>query len=169
MSDSFVTSDLHLNHANVIAYCNRPFSCVEEMNEALIDNWNKLIRPCDTVYIVGDVAMGPYQEIPKLVSRLQGNLVLILGNHDRGKTKLISQYFKEIHHSMEMEFEDKQILVKHHPVPELSAEYAFQICGHVHNLWKFNDKMLNVSVDVWDYKPVLIEEAIDMYLAQRKV
>ena len=51
----FFTSDLHLGHKNIIRLCGRPFESVEEMDEILIDNWNKKIHRCDTVYILGDI------------------------------------------------------------------------------------------------------------------
>ena len=51
----FFTSDLHLGHKNISRLCGRPFESVEEMDEILIDNWNKKIHRCDTVYILGDI------------------------------------------------------------------------------------------------------------------
>ena len=55
---SFVISDTHLGHYNIIGYCDRPFETLEEMNETLIQNWNDAIKNNDTVYFLGDLAFG---------------------------------------------------------------------------------------------------------------
>ncbi len=78
----FFTSDLHLGHANIINYTGRPFKDVPHMNEVLINNFNAVVFPEDTTYFVGDIVMGPRKENLKLVSRLNGTKILILGNHD---------------------------------------------------------------------------------------
>lgn len=77
------TSDLHFGHANVIKYCNRPFSDVNEMNNALIDNWNEVVEDTDTVFILGDLVMGKIAETLPLVKKLRGIKYLVPGNHDR--------------------------------------------------------------------------------------
>ena len=53
----YFTADLHFYHENVISHASRPFSSVEEMNEALIRNWNKIVKPTDEIYILGDFTM----------------------------------------------------------------------------------------------------------------
>ena len=79
----FFTSDTHFGHRNIIKYSNRPFDSVEQMNEALIDNWNDTVLPTDTVYHLGDVALGPWSEWDSILTRLNGYKVLVVGNHDR--------------------------------------------------------------------------------------
>jgi calcineurin-like phosphoesterase family protein len=164
MSDFYVTSDLHLNHQNIIQYCGRPFSSMEEMNEMLVSNWNSIVKDEDTIYVVGDVIMGRTEWIDGTLSRLKGNKILISGNHDKPRMRYLHANFSEVHKRMDVEFEGKTILLKHHPLyAELPPEYAFQICGHVHNNWKVKDRVINASVDVWDFKPVLFETMVDEY------
>ena len=79
----FLTSDTHFGHARILELCNRPFSSTEEMNEALITNYNKVVSPMDTVYHLGDVAMGKIAESLPLLNRMNGAKILVLGNHDR--------------------------------------------------------------------------------------
>lgn len=79
----FWTSDLHFGHENIIAYANRPFGDVVDMEEKLIENWNCMVSSSDEVWIVGDFAMGQLSETLPVVKRLNGRKVLIPGNHDR--------------------------------------------------------------------------------------
>lgn len=84
------TSDTHFFHTNIIKYCDRPFSNCHEMNEVLIENWNKAVRPNDLVihngdfgFFRGNFAKDRYQTLRK---RLNGKILLLLGNHDRIST-----------------------------------------------------------------------------------
>lgn len=79
---TFFTSDTHFNHANIIRFCNRPFNDVEQMNETLIANWNRVVQPEDTVFHLGDFCLGGSVEWTKILNRLNGKIYLILGNHD---------------------------------------------------------------------------------------
>ena len=78
---TFFTSDTHFNHANIIKFCNRPFKDVEQMNETLIANWNRVIGPNDTVFHLGDFCLGGAAEWTKVLDRLNGKIYLIMGNH----------------------------------------------------------------------------------------
>lgn len=83
LSKVWFTSDTHFGHENIIKYCNRPYPGVPEMNTDLLINWNNTVQPDDTVFHLGDVCMGRMDESLQFVSRLNGQKVLILGNHDR--------------------------------------------------------------------------------------
>ena len=78
----FFTSDTHFNHTNIIQYCQRPFKSTDEMNEAIIDNWNSVVGEEDTVFHLGDFCLGSSAEWNKILNRLNGKIYLILGNHD---------------------------------------------------------------------------------------
>ena len=78
----FFTSDTHFNHNNIIQYCQRPFKSSDEMNEAMIDNWNSVVGEDDTVFHLGDFCLGCAEEWNKTLNRLNGRIYLILGNHD---------------------------------------------------------------------------------------
>lgn len=80
---TWFTSDTHFSHQNIIRYCDRPFSDTDEMDEAIIRNWNELVSPEDTVYHLGDVALGPIEKSLAKVGRLNGFIYLKTGNHDR--------------------------------------------------------------------------------------
>lgn len=80
---TWFTSDLHFGHANIIEYSGRPFRDVGHMNRALIERWNELVQPADTVWVLGDVAMGRIVDTLPLVRQLAGRKLLLAGNHDR--------------------------------------------------------------------------------------
>ena len=80
---TFFVSDTHFGHARILELCNRPFKDVTTMNEMLVHNWNALVRLDDTVYHLGDVALGPIEDSLKYIMRLNGRKILVVGNHDR--------------------------------------------------------------------------------------
>ena len=90
---TWFTSDTHFGHTNIIRYSNRPFKDVNHMNEEIIRKWNSVVSPEDTVYHLGDVALGKIDDSLACVGRLNGTKILVDdGNHDRpfmsrGKTK----------------------------------------------------------------------------------
>lgn len=75
-------SDLHFGHANILKFDNRPFRNTEEMETALIENWNSTVSAGDTTYILGDFCWGKEPDWKRIVPLLNGNKVLIRGNHD---------------------------------------------------------------------------------------
>ncbi len=80
---TWFTADLHLGHRNIIDYCSRPFADVDAMNVALIERWNEVVAADDTVWVVGDFALGKLADTLPLVDLLHGRKVLVAGNHDR--------------------------------------------------------------------------------------
>jgi calcineurin-like phosphoesterase family protein len=153
----FFTADLHISHFNIIKYCKRPFKTVEEMNEKLIQNWNSIISKNDTVFHLGDFVFknSNYKIYEKV---LNGKIIHIKGNHDNFKTIEFAS----------IQLEDYNIFLTHEHPNTLYAIPDFcdlVLCGHIHEVWKYkvlkhpaelNRKVLiiNVGVDVWNYKPV---------------
>lgn len=80
---TYYTSDLHLGHANIIRFCDRPFPEVSAMNARLVDLWNETVTDDDTVWVLGDVALGALDESLAHIKRLAGHKILVPGNHDR--------------------------------------------------------------------------------------
>ncbi|MBO0610523.1 metallophosphoesterase [Myceligenerans salitolerans] len=79
----FFTSDLHLGHANIIRFCDRPFDGVGHMNARLAELWNETVSDEDTVWVLGDVALGSLDDSLSWIGRLAGRKILVPGNHDR--------------------------------------------------------------------------------------
>lgn len=78
------SSDWHLGHKRIIELCDRPFASVEEMNEAIIENCNRVVKRHHRLILLGDNVLGSYAENVLLLSRIEcENVVLLPGNHDR--------------------------------------------------------------------------------------
>ena len=75
----FFTSDTHFYHANIIELCHRPFRSVDNMNEMLIANWNKVVGADDIVFHLGDFCLGNSGKWNRILDRLNGMIYLILG------------------------------------------------------------------------------------------
>jgi calcineurin-like phosphoesterase family protein len=83
VSKTWFTADMHFGHERIIELSGRPFGSVEEMNEVIIERYNRVVGEHDTVWILGDVALGAIAESLPLLGRLKGRKYLIAGNHDR--------------------------------------------------------------------------------------
>ena len=154
MATIWLISDTHFGHFNIIGYCNRPFTSVEEMDEIMIQRWNEVVRPSDHVYHLGDVAMkGPGLAFMK---RLLGKKRLVRGNHDIFKTRqYLAAGFEEIHGVRVL---DKMIMT-HIPIhPESLGRFLGNVHGHTHQ-HVYGKGYLNVSVEQIDYRPISLEEA----------
>ena len=81
----FFTSDLHFGHQNILKFCNRPWETTEEMDKALIENWNSVVGKDDIVFDLGDFAFAPNWRWKEILSQLNGKHYLILGNHKINK------------------------------------------------------------------------------------
>ena len=151
----FVTSDTHFGHANIIKYCNRPFDSVEEMDEALVQNWNSVVKAGDKVYHLGDVTMT--SKALDIMSRLNGRKVLIRGNHDTQKLKFYTPHFYDIRGSHEL----AGYLMTHIPVAiEQRSRYVGNIHGHLHDKNMGDPWYINVSVEQTNYTPVPFDDLI---------
>lgn len=147
-------SDTHFSHHNIIRYTGRPFQSVAEMNERLIENWNAAVQPGDTVFFLGDFGLGTTESLSGICARLHGHKICIRGNHDGTPTKMHTIGFSLVLESAFIKIGRHQVELIH--VPSQPAPAHFQLHGHVHEKRpnKLVDRQLNLSVEVWDYKPV---------------
>lgn len=159
----FITGDLHLNHKNIITYCNRPFSSVRKMNKVLVHNWNKSIKKDDTVFYLGDLAFGRNKnKISYWLKKLNGRVFLIRGNHDRGNLKSVLHF-----HNCIITYRGKEFLLIHDP-KEVMDWNGWIIHSHEHNnhlkaypfINRYN-KTINVSTDLTGFKPISLSYFIN--------
>lgn len=166
MSNVFVTSDTHFYHGNIIRYCNRPFSSVEEMNEKLIENWNSVVGPNDKVIHLGDFCFGNKTKVKEVFSKLNGKIDLVMGNHDRHKIK---DYYEIGFHRVY----DKSILIhnfvilSHAPLQWIKdGDVYLNVYGHVHNMEIYNTWTKNTCcacVERHDYKPIPMDRILNHF------
>ena len=132
----FFTSDTHFFHGRIIELCNRPFHSVEEMNEALITNWNRVVPRDGVVFHLGDFAFGGPDEWNSILDRLNGEIHLILGNHDMrmARTEVMDR-FSEVTLQKIISVDGRNILLNHYPFLCYSGENRgeWQLFGHIHS------------------------------------
>lgn len=169
MADHYFISDTHFGHDAIIRYCGRPFKNAEEMDQTLVDRWNKIVRPQDHIYHLGDVTMkrssADKEEFIRLIQRLNGHKRLLLGNHDQFPVRYyLEAGFEKI--KAYHKFED--LYFSHIPIhPESAGKSAGLVHGHIHQnkaypsayseLMGQKVPYVNISVEAIDYTPVNIE------------
>ena len=165
MEKTWFISDSHFSHKNIIDYCNRPFLSIEEMNDTLIYNWNKIVKNNDRVFMLGDFALCGKDKIIEIGQKLNGRKILILGNHDEAS---LSTYYNagfEMVSKFPIIFQDFFIL-SHEPIEFLPLNTPFvNIFGHVHNDIRFptiTPRGACVSVERWNYMPVEFNQLISL-------
>jgi len=155
-------SDTHFSHKNIIKYTNRPFKDIMEMNVVLIKNWNELVSEEDLIFFLGDFGIGSIESLEKINSQLNGNKICIKGNHDGTTKKMHRMGFSVVLEKAFIKIGRHLVELTHSPSKEKLNH--FQLHGHVHDKQKAKiiDNKLNLSVEVWDYKPVLEKQILSL-------
>lgn len=155
----FVIADTHFNHENIIKYCNRPFKSVEEMNEAMIKNWNETVSNKDVVIHLGDFALGSKEKAREIAGRLNGKKILVLGNHDNWS----EQFYRDIGFHTVSRFPiiyDDFFIMSHAPCMLSETTPYYNCYGHVHQDPKYIETPTSkcFCVERHGYRPVLLYE-----------
>jgi calcineurin-like phosphoesterase family protein len=165
----YFTSDTHFGHKNIIEYCNRPFEDVHAMNTVLTENWNSIIKPEDTIYHLGDFAFKSKNGCKEILKHLNGNIVLIKGNHDNSDTlKAFRSFNFPIYDYLELDVSDEEIgnqtiCLFHYPILfwRGKAMGTWHLFGHMHGSYhdsRLHIAQIDVGVDAWDFKPVSFDQ-----------
>ena len=174
---TFFTADLHFGHKNIIKHCKRPFMSVEDMDDALVDNWNARISNKDTVYICGDVGMCKPDKLLNILCRLNGDKHLVFGNHDENirKNQNLLNIFSSAKDYAMIKVQDsdahdgyQRVVLFHYPITVWDrAHYGvWHLHGHSHGTLKEDTTslILDVGVDAWyvknekPYRPIEYSE-----------
>lgn len=152
----FFIADTHFGHENIIKYENRPFQSVEDMDNSLISNWNSVVSNQDQVFLLGDFSMYNKDKSVNICRQLNGNKILIKGNHD----KKSNQFYFDCGFKTVIEypivFQNFWIL-SHEPMYVNSNMPYANIFGHIHNnpMFKsFTNQTYCVSVERIEYTPI---------------
>lgn len=163
--DTWIVSDTHFNHDNIVRYCGRPV----DHTEIMVKNWHKLVRPDDTVLHLGDIFMGRTSASANILRNLPGNKFFIRGNHDK----------KGLHWYMDVGFvhaggvedngtrilnavlfrepQGKRVLFTHYPDLQYLDKWDINVHGHIHNNGHAVGVPIrdyrNMSVEVVGYRP----------------
>lgn len=144
------------------------------MNEALVDNWNEIVRPNDLVYLLGDLMMGPVEESIKQFKRLNGNKMIIIGNHDtdaRLRAYTECPNTQVLGYAQMVKFGKYSFFISHYPTlvsfynpEEKTSKRRWNLCGHTHTIDRFVDMdkgcVYHVELDAHLNKPVSIDQIL---------
>ena len=168
----FLTSDHHWGHENIIKHCRRPFANVTEMDQYMIEQWNSVVGPADTVYHLGDLAhkRTPPERVAEIVGELNGSIELLVGNHELDSTTWFDSkalftnrmiidtgLFSSVNPGYrEILMNPMQLVIMSHYAFETwhdMAKGAWALHGHSHGKLKKKTNRLDVGVDTHDFRP----------------
>lgn len=174
MSRIWFTSDTHWGHANIVRYDGRPFTSIEEHDEALIERWNACVQSGDVVYHLGDVAFYKrVEQVEALLARLNGQKHHLYGNHDRdavcrAKGWASQEHYRELKIDLGGERRQKIVLC-HYPLMTWNGAHhgSWHLHGHCHGTLRGPaTTRLDVGVPCHGYRPVSIE-SVQAIMASR--
>lgn len=171
----FFIADLHFRHHSIIEFDNRPFKSIKEMDDKLIENWNKKVGYNDEVYIVGDfIWKNKYYN--DIINNLNGYKFLIKGNHDR----INAQYYKDfewVENYKEVYYKTYTIILSHYFIPFFNNNQNknfYHLYGHSHCSLEFQkeqevkkifniQRAYNIGACHLNYEPCTLEEIIGIW------
>lgn len=174
MANTFLISDTHFGHMGVCKFLRadgtklRPWDDSESMDEAMVERWNDTVRPNDKVYHLGDVVIN--RKALKILDRLNGDKVLIKGNHDIFKLEDYTPYFRDIrgYHVMP----GVGVILSHIPLHiDSHGRFGLNIHGHLHDKRVMTDGKIDVRyhcvcVEQTDYRPISLDQVIERSRAE---
>ena len=170
----WMTSDTHFSHDKEFLYRPRGFSNIKEMNKALVEQWNAIVKPEDEIWHLGDMALGDIDDACKYINQLNGTIRWIRGNHCTAKkiSKIVEECPNvwEIGWAYQLKYGKQSIYMSHYPT--LTANYdekkfsqhVIAVHGHTHQRSNWIDTKnpftYHVGVDSHNNTPVHIDEVI---------
>lgn len=156
----YFIADTHFGHRNIIRYEDRPFTNIDEMDAVIIENWNKIVNPTDTIFVLGDFSMYDKEKTKEICNRLNGTKNLIMGNHDTKTPK----YYEECGFDNVSKYPiifNNFWMLSHEPLYVNDNMPYANIFGHVHSnkmYMNYTSQSFCVSIERLDYKPIEFSE-----------
>ncbi len=158
----WIWSDQHFSHKNIIAFSQRPYEDVEQMNEYMIANYNDYVGENDICIWVGDVGFKGTTHINELLEQCNGYKILVVGNHDFNGKKLRNLNFDETHLIYTIDYPDISLVLTHYPMFNVPWPWV-NVHGHMHiypNPDTGHPLHINVNCEVQAYRPILLDEVV---------
>lgn len=177
-------SDLHFYHKNVINFDKRPYQDIDTMNNSLIENWNNKVSKNDIVFCLGDFSFAKPNKTKDILHSLNGNIIAVVGNHDRYSELVKMDRFTEIHDYIDLHYHDESaidsniniqhICLSHYPILIWNRKHhkSFHLHGHCHGAlqtnpmydWYYKGLVMDVGVNCIDYTPISYSEVKEIML-----
>lgn len=176
----YFSSDLHFGHDRSFIYAARGFSSIDEMNIAIIHNFNSVVTCLDDLYLLGDIVMGNSAENIHLFQQLKGKIHLVWGNHDTSNRQRIlaqqSNVVEVLGYADILTYEKQNFYLCHFPTSTSNFDEdkplnrkLLCLAGHTHSTEKFDPcGSYNVAVDAHNCRPVSIETVLDDFKERKK-
>jgi calcineurin-like phosphoesterase family protein len=157
----YFTSDTHFGDPRVLALDRRPFSSVQTHDEALVELWNETIGPEDVVWHLGDFARAGSADVDALLSRMNGRKHLVVGNNDTAGT-ISATAWASTQHYAELFVDGRLLILCHYPFLTWNqmGKRSINLHGHSHGRLKGAARQYDVGVDVWNYRPVGLDQLL---------
>jgi calcineurin-like phosphoesterase family protein len=164
------TADNHFCHKNIIKYCFRPFDNVKDMNDAMINNWNKAVKKTDTVFVVGDfILSNNFNEVKSILDSLNGDIILIKGDHDYSSTDIYPNRFIKIEDIFSLNLSNAPpdplyVTLCHFAMRVWPKSHynSWHLFGHSHGHLPALGKSYDVGVDCNHFTPVPLEQIVEV-------
>jgi len=161
----FFTSDTHFGHRAIIDLCGRPYQSVDQMNEALVNNYNSVVGVDDCVLWAGDAFFMSFDKSKAILDRLNGTKALVIGNHDRSADRMAAMGFAMVCDMATISIAGRTVKVCHYPYkwaandercmayPTKQYKNEILMHGHTHSSSRVIGNMIHVGCDAWNYTP----------------
>lgn len=151
------TSDHHFGHKRIIELAHRPFTSVEEMDDAMIARWNERVSKGDMVFHLGDFAFADHTPY---LRRLNGQKRLIIGNHDHSNRVRRAEGWATADRLLDIKVDHLPITLCHYGLRVWNRSHygALHFYGHSHGSLPGDSQSCDVGVDCWDFAPVTLEQ-----------
>lgn len=165
----FITSDTYFNDNNIIDYDERNFDSVIEMNEKIIENWNKVVGEDDIVYHLGNFGTGRLENLIHIFKYLKGRTLIVRGNNDVSFNDLLEIGFSGVADELTLNYDGIIYVLTHKPdFCHKNVWGVVNIHGHIPSADKFYENFINVNCSAWDYTPIKLENLIFEYKTNKR-